>query len=187
MTSAYHLAADHFLTLEGRAACRRARAAQPQHGAMHRTSWADAEHLPFHKGSDPGRDLKWAGKGEVVSSTAQMAQKCHSARMVFGVGDSASPGTPPGCSPCVQGVSTVWGLTRSAPLPLASSCCVKESQQASYSSGSSLFPLLLLPFFSFLFLMSFRLRTAIYQQAGNAPHQQEGEHLGTVPGVHPRP
>lgn len=111
---------------------------------------------------------------------------------VFGGGDSASPGTPPGCSPCVQGVSAAcctsqMGLTCSAPLPLASSCCVKESQQASYSSGSSLFPLLLLPFFSFLFLMSFRLRTAVYQQAGNAPHQQEGEHLGTVPGVHPRP
>lgn len=117
MTSAYHLAADHFLALEGRAACRRARAAQPQHGAMHRTSWAGAEHLPFHKGSDPGRDLEGARKGEVVSSTAQMAQKCHSTSVSLQclVGGIRPAQAPPQAAPLAFRVSLLpvahhrWG------------------------------------------------------------------------------
>lgn len=40
------------------------------------------------------------------------------------------------------------GLSSSTPLPLASSCCVKERWKASFSSGWSLLPVLFLPLFS---------------------------------------
>jgi len=50
-------------------------------GAQHETQW-------FHKGSNPGRDLEGARKGEVISSTAQTLQEL----------------ADPVCTLCIQGV-----------------------------------------------------------------------------------
>lgn len=147
----------------GRSRCRCCtRAAQPHAvpavGPRTATSWAGAEPRTdmcrFHKGSDPGRNPEGARKGEVISSNAQTSHKCRSTRTVFGAGATASaaPSAAPFAFPssrCLLQLPHVAdGLSSSAPLPLANSRCVEESQKASFSFGWSLFPVFFLSLFS---------------------------------------
>lgn len=81
MTSAYHSAADHFLTLEGRAACRCTGAAQPRTvpavGLRTVASWAGAEPRTrpagFTKGQTQAETLRGPGKGRSFPALP----KCH--------------------------------------------------------------------------------------------------------------
>lgn len=128
------------------------RAAQPHAvpamGPHTVTSWAGTEPrtemCQFHKGSDPGRGPEGARKGEVISSTAQTSHKCRSTRTVFDAEATASaaPFAFPSSRCLLQLSHVADGLSSSAPLPLANSCCIGESQKASFSSGWSLFPVL---------------------------------------------
>lgn len=147
MTSAYHSTADHFLALEGRAACCCTRAAQPcavpAAGPSTVTSWAGAEPrtrpASFTKGQTEAETLRRPGKGRSFPALPE----CHT---------SAAPPvwclvqrSPPRRLPLrfqAPGVSSdchtlQMGLSSSTPLPLASSSCVKECQKASFSSGLS--------------------------------------------------
>lgn len=90
----------------GRSRCTRAAQPRTSPATGPRTSPAGQALSPgrdplLHKGSNPGRDLEGARKGEVTSSTAQMSHKRRSARTVFGVEEPAGPDARLGCNLCI--------------------------------------------------------------------------------------
>ena len=72
---------------------------------------AQDETCRFHKGSNPGRDLEGARKGEAISSTAQTSHKCHSTGTMFGAEEPAGPGARVGCSLCIPKLQVSSPLT----------------------------------------------------------------------------